>query len=439
MVALLVSAVLGACAQDDIGGLDDDGFTEAERAKLAQMSPLPAVSVDPTNKYADDARAAVLGQKLFFEKSYSGALKVGFDSSSSALGAVGEAGKVACASCHVPDTWFQDKRSSPNATSLAVDWTGRNTPSLANVSFYQSYFWDGRADALWNQALGPPEAGGEMAGSRLAIAHMIFKKYRTEYDAIFAPPLDPVLDPASADAARFPAKGKPKGPGEADGPWEAMTAADQDAVNRIYANFGKAIAAYERLLVSRQSPFDKFVAGDSAAISRSAKKGAKLFIGKAGCIACHAGPFFSDHKFHDTGIPQIGEHVPAVDTGRFDGVAKALANEFNTKGKYSDDPSGKPLDGVVQSESDKGRFRTKDLRQIAETGPYMHTGQFATLKDVLLFYNKGGGSDGFSGTKDPLMVPLNLTDTEMNDIVSFLQTLTGGAIPSDLVKDTASP
>src|SRR5438105_2974043 len=109
---------------------------------------------------------------------------------------------------------------------------------------------------MWSQALGPPEGAVEINGSRLAVAHVMYAKYRAAYDAIFTPALDPALDPASLQASRFPATGKP-----GDASWAGMTGADQDIVNRIYANFGKAIAAYERRLISRNAQFDLYVAG----------------------------------------------------------------------------------------------------------------------------------------------------------------------------------
>ncbi len=220
-----------------------------------------------------------------------------------------------------------------------------------------------------------------------------------------------------------------------------MTPADQLVVNTILANFGKATEAYERLLVSRNAPFDHFVAGDATAITDGAKRGAKLFVGKAGCIACHSGPAFTDNRFHNLGVPQIGPNVPSRDEGRFAAIPGLSTNPFSGAGRFSDDPvAGQAkLSGLTQNPADTGSFRTAGLRNIAQTAPFMHTGAFATLADVVEFYDRGGDSSGFVGTKDSLMVPLGLTSSEKSDLVAFLEALTGDPIPNRLVQDTSAP
>jgi len=285
---------------------------------------------------------------------------------------------------------------------------------------------------MWSQALGPPEGAVEINGSRLAVAHVLWTKYRADYDAIFTPVLDPALDPTSPQASRLPATGKP-----GDASWATMTAADQDIVNRIYANFGKAIQAYERRLISRNAPFDRYVAGETSAISSSAKRGLQLFVGKAACISCHASPQFSDNNFECTSVMQSGPHVPATDLGRYDAIPQVLGDTFNSDGPYSDNTTTGRLAGLAQSDANRGEFRTKDLRQIAETAPYMHDGSLATLDDVVAFYNSGGSTSDFSGMRDPRIVPLALTSREQADIVAFLETLTGDPIPQALLVDTS--
>src|SRR5262249_27937555 len=164
------------------------------------------------------------------------------------------------------------------------------------------------------------------------------------------------------------------------------------------------------------------------------------FIGKAACVDCHAGPTLSDSKFHNTGVTQAGINAPVADNGRFDDLAKTLTNPFTGAGKYSDDPATgmAKLGGMQVTDDLKGQFRTGMLRQIEMTGPYMHTGSLETLEDVVRFYNWGGGTAGFAGTKSPAMVPLLLTDEEQSDLVAFLHTLTGDPMPADLGKNTAS-
>jgi cytochrome c peroxidase len=414
-----------------------DAFTEEEFDIIKQLGPLGPVPANPTNKYADDVNVAALGQKLFFEKSYAGTLTI----ADPVLGPVGATGKIACASCHDVNNYYTDTRSHPNSTSLGVQWTRRNAPTLVNVAYYEWMSWGGKEDSLWYQGANGCESAVNFGGNRLQYAHMMFQKYRADYNALFPVPLDSALDPAAPDAARFPPAGKPKAAGAADGPWEMMAPADRDIINTIMANIGKAIEAYERQLVSRNAPIDKYIAGEYAALSPAAKRGLRLFIGKAACVDCHSGPTLSDNKFHNTGVPQLGVNLPLVDNGRFDDLSATLTNAFNGMGKFSDDPNrgAAKLAGMMVTDNLKGLFRTGMLRQIANTGPYMHTGSLLTLEDVVRFYNWGGGNANFSGVKSAAMVPLLLTDEEIADIVAFLRTLTGEPPPAGLGKDTSVP
>ncbi|HEX8795034.1 MAG TPA: cytochrome c peroxidase [Polyangiaceae bacterium] len=448
---LLLSGILTTCGataacSDSSGGSNEvDGiFSQQEWAEIQKLSPLPAVPADPTNAHADSAMVATFGQKLFFEKSFSGALAVGNDGTNGGLGNVGDTGKISCSECHDVNNWFQDTRSQPRNVTLGANWLPHRAPSLVNACFYTPwYHWDGKFDSMWGASIGGVENPSSFNSTRLTLAHAIYNKYKADYNAVFMPALDPALDPTATDASRFPPSGKPKAsPTAPDGPWEMMAPADQDIVNRIMSNVGKALQAYIRQLTSKNAPFDQYVAGNHSAISTQAKLGLQLFIGKAACTACHSSPFFSDNKFHNTGVPQNmgGPHAPMTDLGRYAAVPTTLGFLFNSNGKYSDDTSTGRLTGLSQTMSETGQFRTKDLRQVAEVGPYMHAGQFATLADVLDFYNKGGGTSGtYSGTKDPLVVPLNLTSDEQAEIVAFLQTLTGDPIPMNLRQDTSNP
>ena len=428
---------LGGCAVEELSPTED----MSEIKKLAPLLPPPK---ETTNLYADNASAATFGQRLFFEKSYAAALTIGDDGTNGSTGAVGEKGKVACASCHDPEAWFIDTRTKPNNVSLGVAYTARNAPSLVNATYYKWFGWSGKQDSMWMQGAQGAESRDNFAGNRLFYVHMIYRKYKDDYNRVFPTPLDPALDPAAPDAARFPASGKPKaGPADPDGAWEMMTADDRETVNVIMANCGKSLAAYERKLVSLNAPLDRYVAGETSALSAKAARGLRLFVGKAGCVGCHAGTHLSDDNFHVTGVPQkVGPNVPEVDEGHFADVGGLLKSPFNGAGAYSDDQAGgmQKLSEAATNEQEKGKFRTKALRQISVTGPYMHNGSMATLVEVVGFYNKGGASDGFAGTKDPLMVPLNLTASEQEDLVEFLATgLTGAPVPADLRIDTAVP
>jgi len=432
-----------ACSDDSSDSTVDGIFTQQEWTQIQTLSPLPAVPADPTNARAGSSAAATLGQKLFFEKSFSGALAVGNDGTNGGLGNVGDTGKISCSECHDVNNWFTDTRSQPPNVTLGANWLPHRAPSLVNACFYTWYHWDGKFDSMWGASVGGVENPKSFNSSRLQLAHAVYNKYKDDYNAAFTPALDPALDPSATDASRFPPAGMPKAsPTAPDGPWEMMTSQDQNTVNRIMSNVGKALQAYLRQLTSRNAPFDQYVAGNHSAISTQAKQGLQLFVGKAACIACHSTPFFSDNKFHVTGVPQTlaGPHAPTTDTGRYAAVPTTLSYVFNSNGAYSDDTSTGRLNGLAQTASETGQFRTKDLRQVAEVGPYMHAGQFATLADVVTFYNKGGGDPGtYSGTKDPLVVPLNLSSDEQAAIVAFLQTLTGDPIPASLRQDTSSP
>lgn len=426
----------GADAGTDAGtpGTDAGGF---DLAAARAFSPLPGVPADPSNAFADDALAATLGQRLYFDSSYSGALAVGTDGGNGGLGAAGERGKVACVSCHASGSGADD-RTVPNHVSLGTDYGTRNALAVVNSSFNAWTNWGGRFDSQWSLPLVVAENGKIMASSRLEVAHLLWNKYRADYDAIIPVPLDPALDPAAADAARFPAAGKPKAAvTDPDGAWELMTATDRATVNRIYANFGKAIAAYMRKLVSRNAPFDRFVAGDANAISASAQRGFGVFIGKGRCQTCHSGPAFSDDKFHALGVPQTGARVPAADLGRFQDVPGLLGSPFNTAGGYSDAPDAGKLAGLAQADTMRGAFRTSSLRGLGGSAPYMHSGQFATLAEVVAFYDQGGGAVPDGGTLDPLMTPLSLTAGERADLVAFLQTLDGAPVDAALLVNTA--
>ncbi|MEM9382454.1 MAG: cytochrome c peroxidase [Planctomycetota bacterium] len=400
---------------------------DALRARIAAMSPLPPLPPDPTNRYADDPAAARFGQTLFFDGRLSGN------------------GRVSCATCHDPDRGFTDGRTL--AVGLAEG--NRHTPTLWNVGHQRWLTWDGRADSLWMQALDPIEDVREMGGSRGAVARLIHD--------------DPVLLAAYVDvfgafpdaAVAGPAPhARPVRAGEAatgaDAPaavqaWNALSGEDRAAIDRVYVHVGKAIAAYQRLLVRGDAPFDTFVAGllegdeeRIAALSPAAQRGLRLFLGRANCVLCHSGPAFSDGEFHNNSLPTLhgGE---ARDAGRYDGARVVADSAFNAAGPHSDAPDGEAASRVRRlrrtSES-WGEFRTPSLRNLANRAPFMHQGQLADLGAVLSFYSDLAGATGRNHHQEQILVPLRLSETESAELEAFLASLEGAPASSELLVPT---
>jgi cytochrome c peroxidase len=435
-LALVAAAIGLACGGD--GPLSDEEMSLLRRLALAGQPP-----ADLSNAYVDSLDAARLGKRLYFDPGYSGPLGVyNVAQINGALGDENDEGKIACNNCHDLGQSGVDRRSHPNATSLGASYTARNAPTVINAAYSLWQFWDGRADSLWSQALAPPEGPSECNGSRLAVAHVLFDHYRDDYDRIFAEPLPAAL----ATDQVFELRGKP-----GDAAFDDLSPEDQATINVIYGNFGKAIAAFEQRLVStafEPSPFDRFMAGDEDAMSPAAVRGARLFVGRAGCAECHGGPMLSDFAFHNIGVPQTGEHVPPSDNGRSTGIDEITASlvpgsqyDFTRQGALSDHHddthlaplmAGGGLAGTTMARTTDGQFKTPSLRNVAKTAPYMHDGAYATLWDVVNHYNFGGATGPYAGTKDPALAPLLLTDAELGDLVEFLRALDDGPpLPTD--------
>jgi cytochrome c peroxidase len=416
----------------------DPELSEQQLARLRALSPdeLPAPPADISNAWADDAAAAVFGQKLFFDSRFSGQLLDGDnDGSVNALGRKGDTGKVSCAGCHVPSDGFSDTRTIRQQISLGSGWGLRRAPSLLDVGQSHLLMWDGRRDSLFSQAFGVLESEVEMNSSRLYAAQRVFEHHRAEYESIFGelPPLD--------DEARFPVlsdvetgcrqldrqsictgtmRGKPGDGAEFDG----MAAADQDAVTRVWVNVGKALGAYQRLLGCGPAPFDAWLHGQADAIDRAAQRGAGLFVGKAGCVTCHSGPFLSDEQFHNVGLqPKVvaTAFIDADDAGASVGLQHAAADPLSVQGAFSDGNDGR-LPAEL-GDAYLGAFRTPRLRCVAERPSFMHTGHVMSLEEVVDFFAEGGDHFGFPGTSE--LSPLELTARERADLVAFLKTLSG--------------
>jgi cytochrome c peroxidase len=423
------------------------------RAAASAFAPevFPPPVTDVSNKYADDPKAAALGEKLFAEKSFSGALlDLDDDGGPNSLGLRGDVGKVSCGSCHETDNYFLDTRSAFKQLSLGTGWTHRRTPSLLDIGQAKIVMWGGRHSTLYAQVFGPLENPVEMNSSRLFVAEQIAALYGAEYEDVFgAGALAPL-----ADASRFPpltptttgcrltqqvdhprasppdplyvCHGTPGDSAEYDG----MAAADQDLVTRVVVNVGKAIAAYERTLECGPSRFDDWAHGDDQALTASELHGFGLFTGKGRCATCHSGPYFSDQAFHALGLAEgpTKEHIlNDNDRGALPDLQAAIADPIGITGPYSDGDDGR-LPTTLGPNLD-GAFRTPVLRCVSRRPSFMHSALLLTLDDVVAFHDRGGDPPGnYVGQSE--LVPLELTDTEQSDLVTFLGALDG--------KDSAS-
>jgi cytochrome c peroxidase len=261
-------------------------WTEAEISLLRGLwiGSLPALPPDPSNAYADDPRAAALGERLFFDTRFS------------------TNGEVSCATCHLPELMFTD--GLPLAEGVGM--TTRKTMTIIGTAYSPWQFWDGRKDSQWAQALAPLESAVEHGGSRTQYVHLIAADYRAEYEAIFG------SLPDFSDRTRFPEAAGPVEDPVARAAWDSMSPADREAVTQVFVNMGKAIAAYERLVKPGPARFDRYVEALLNGDSRTAKStltadeaaGLRLFIGEAQCIQCHNGPLFTNNDFHNTGVPR---------------------------------------------------------------------------------------------------------------------------------------
>ncbi|MFG6432215.1 cytochrome-c peroxidase [Roseateles sp. LYH14W] len=409
LAALLSAAVLGPWAAADTAG-----WTAAERATLAslhlgKLAPPPA---DPSNAVERRAEAAALGKRLFFDARLSAN------------------GKVSCASCHAPERGFQDGR--PLGEGIATG--SRRTMPVAGAAHASWFFWDGRKDSLWSQALGPLEDAAEHGANRVQLVRLLASAYRPEYEAVFGP-LPPM--------AGLPEAASPLGTAAEREAWARLPAGQQAQVDRAFANLGKAIAAYERRLMPGENRLDRYIAAvsgrvadgwaqDEAALSAQEVRGLRLFIGEAQCVSCHAGPLLTDQHFHNTGVPQRNPLQP--DRGRAPAIARVQADPFNCLGAFSDAPpeSCQELRFIADTDPHMaGAFKTPGLRNAAERAPYMHAGQIATLEQVIAHYVAapqaavGHSELARPGQRHGERRPIALTAPEAADLVALLRSLSG--------------
>ncbi len=287
---------------------------------------LPPVA-HPDDNPPSEAKTA-LGRQLFFDPRLS------------------RTNKIACATCHDPEKGFSNGRRF----GVGVDGRKgtRNVPTLVNVVYNRIHFWDGRAASLEEQALAPIQNPKEMDMplDKLVAKLRGIDEYRKQFENVFG---------------------------------------TEVSSERI----AKAIAAYERTIVSHETPLDRYLTGDKNALSPAALRGMKLFFGDARCSVCHQGPNLTDGAFHNVGA--IDPKLP--DAGR-----RAVTNR----------------------EEDEGAFKTPTLRGVAHTAPYMHNGRFNTLEEVVRHYNFGGVTDEENPHRDTRLAVLYLSEEQTADLVKFL-------------------
>jgi cytochrome c peroxidase len=343
------------------------GTAFADGHRPSELAALGPVP-DPGDNPTTPAKVE-LGKMLFFDGILSGN------------------GDMPCSACHRPEAGWavQDKISFgyPGTTH----W--RNSQSVINSAYYKKLFWAGSSKSLEGQARSAARGGvagngeDDMMEARLAFV----PEYRTAFKEVFGD--------------------------------------DWPLVRHAYM----AIAAFQRTLVQTDTPFDVYMRGDDDALSDAQKRGLELFTGKANCSACHNGPLLTNEAYYNLGVPPYDgweDDEIAQITFRFELFAKGSTEEMYRSTK--DDPG---LYFRTKHKADKGKFRVPSLRYTKYTFPYMHNGMLETLRDVVVFYNEGGGENEFSANKSDMIQPLDLTDGEIDDIVAFLESLSGAEILMD--------
>jgi cytochrome c peroxidase len=293
-----------------------------------RVGNLPPVLIPPDN--AQTTEKILLGKKLYFDTRLS------------------KDNTVSCATCHDPAKGWSD--AGPTSAGIGGQRGGRRSPPVSNSAYNLLQFWDGRSPSLEEQAKGPIENPIEMGNTHTTMIQTMdgVPGYREEFLQVFG------TSPITVDQV------------------------------------AQAIAAFERTVVTTDSPFDRYVRGDVSALTPLEKKGLEIFNGKGHCTACHWGGNFSDSRFHNLGVTPIDPAKP--DHGRFD---------------------------VTKDSIDMGAFKTPTVRDADLRAPYMHTGTEKTLEDVVRLYDRGGGTD--DANLDPLMVPLGLSGREIEALVAFMK------------------
>ena len=377
-------------------------WTDEEKRLIASLSlnQLPALPADPSNAQADNPDAAELGHALYFDTRLS------------------STGAVACATCHKPERMFTDGLKLAVGAGIG----NRHTPSLVGLSYSPWFYWDGRKDSQWAQALAPLEAKHEHATTRSDLARLILSDadYATRYRSAFG----------ALPGFDIPAGASPLGDDTERAKWEGLPMAEQQAINEIFTNVGKALAAYQRKIQPGRARFDDYAdrlsRDDSALVAQGDElaadelQGLRLFIGKAMCVTCHNGPLFTNHEFHNTSVLANPGELPSM--ARYDGVRIARLDPFNCLGEFSDAESAQCTELRFARDTNDlvGANKTPTLRNVDLTAPYMHGGQIADLAAVIRHYNEAPTSMLSHNEAKPL----GLRPPELRALEAFMHTLT---------------
>lgn len=332
--------------------------TAATGQAFPPLAPLPPVPVPKDNPQSPEKIA--LGKQLFWDARLSGD------------------GSMPCVSCHLPPLGWGDNNAISRGYPGTQHW--RNSQTILNSAYYNKLFWDSSSTSLESEASSAAE--GSVAGNGDPSVMEMRMRFIPEYVESF----------------------------------KKVFGAEWPRMNDAY----RAISAYQRTVVSDASkvPFDRYAKGDKKALDASQTRGMALFNGKAGCIQCHNGPLASDQKLHDIGLPDFPgfKDTPLYQvTHRWQQYQKGVSEN-----RYRNADRDYGLFYVTKNPKDAGKFRTPSLREAKYSAPYMHNGVFATLNEVVDFYDRGGEA----GTnKSPLIKPLGLTAQEKKDLVAFIEAL----------------
>jgi cytochrome c peroxidase len=341
-------------------------LTSANAQEMALPIPDGVLPPEIPEDNAPTQAKVALGQKLYFDTRLS------------------TDGTVACATCHDPRHGFADPRDAKTSAGVGGALGTRNAPTVLNAAFLASQFWDGREPTLEAQAV------------------------------------QPLINPIEHGFADHPAVvAHLQGLGDYAPLFESAFGSDEITIERV----GQALASFERTILSLEAPIDRYLAGETSALSASAARGWELFNGKARCNTCHGRidvlPLFTDDLFHNLGVGVENIDFPAVARKAAAAVAQGASLDELALGDAEASELGRFL--VTGEQKDMGAFKTPPLRNVALTAPFMHDGSEATLEDVMVFYDRGGNDNPYL---DGGMRPLGLTDQETADLVELMQSFT---------------